>query len=82
MVRTQIQLTEQQAKLLKVIASAQDISMAELIRQLIDQGLQKPKVKSLENRRELALSAIGKFKSGKKDIAENHDAYLDEVYGT
>lgn len=54
MVRTQIQLTEQQAESLKAAAARRGVSMAELIRQSIDQLLEKSGDLSV---RELRLKA-------------------------
>ncbi len=77
MVRTQVQLDEQQFNALKVKAAAEGVSMAELIRRGIDLVL------SWENTREervrRALSAAGRFHSGTHDLSANHDRYLEEA---
>jgi len=80
-VRTQIQLTEEQSLILKKIASQRNISMAELIRQGIDYYIRTCGVISQEERRQRAIKAAGRFHSGKTDLSEKHDAYLSEVYG-
>jgi len=80
MVRTQIQLTESQAALLKRMAVRQHVSMAELIRKAIDAIADTDDLNDLEERREAALGAAGKFKSGRRDLSENHDKYLAEAY--
>jgi Arc/MetJ-type ribon-helix-helix transcriptional regulator len=80
MIRTQIQLTEDQYKFLREKAAEYHVSMAELIRQgveLLAQQDQKPDREELKRR---ALSIVGKFNSGKTDIAEKHDEYLAEIY--
>ena len=81
MVRTQIQLTEEQSKALKEISAQKDISMAELIRQMINSYLQACETISSEERRQRAIEAAGRFHSGQADLSEKHDAYLAEVYG-
>ena len=51
MVRTQIQLTEQQAELLKAAAARRGVSMAELIRQSVDHLLENSGMPSPEELR-------------------------------
>ena len=73
MVRTQIQLTEEQSKALKRLSAQRDISMAELIRQVIDLYLRSCGTISQEERRQRAIRAAGQFCSGQADLSENHD---------
>lgn len=80
MVRTQIQLTEQQARAVKAIAAAQGISVAEAIRRAIDMMAQSRSAVDTEERRRRALGIVGKFRSGKRDVSKRHDAYLTEAY--
>ena len=81
MIRTQIQLTETQARDLKALAKQRRVSMAELIRRGIDQYLRNEGlVISDEERRRRALSIVGKWDSGLTDISVNHDKYLEEIY--
>ena len=81
MVRTQIQLTEEQSNALKKLSSQRDISMAELIRQVIDLYLRSCATIRQEERRQRAIKAAGQFRSGQTDLSEKHDVYLAEVYG-
>lgn len=83
MVRTQIQLTEQQSTKLKELAAEYDVSTAELIRRAVDRFISTAgpdQVSDAEQRRR-ALEFVGKFSSGVRDLSENHDLYLLEVYG-
>ncbi|MEK7396002.1 MAG: ribbon-helix-helix protein, CopG family [Candidatus Poribacteria bacterium] len=80
MVRTQIQLAEEQAKALKKISAQKNISMAEVIRQGIDFYLRSSGTISQEERRRRAIKIAGQFHSGKTDLSENHDLYLAEAY--
>jgi predicted Ser/Thr protein kinase len=80
MVRTQIQLTEQQARAVKAIAAAQGISVAEAIRRAIDGMTQSRSAVDTEESRRRALRIVGKFRSGKRDVSKRHDAYLAEAY--
>lgn len=79
MIRTQIQLTEEQARKLKRVASERGVSMAEVIRQAIHRELGQDE---MEGRWERAIEAVrrSRFRSGKSDIAERHDEYLAEDF--
>jgi plasmid stability protein len=79
MVRTQIQLTEAQAKALRHAAARQGRSMAELVRDGVEHVLGTGAV-SREERVRRALAASGKFHSGLEDVARNHDRYLAEAF--
>ena len=81
MVRTQIQLTEEQSKRLKQLALEQGVSVAELIRQSIDRYVQADNRPSDDELRARALAAAGRFDSGRADVSEEHDRYLAEAYG-
>lgn len=81
MVRTQIQLSEEQARILKELAGKYDTSMAELIRQAVDDWLRSTNVVDREERKRRALAAVGRFNSGVSDLSENHDRYLAEAFG-
>ena len=80
MVRTQIQLTEEQFELLKKLSGLKGISMAALIRRGIDYLLQTSFLLDEEEQRRLALKASGRFHSSRGDLAVRHDEYLREAY--
>lgn len=80
MIRTQVQLTEEQARALKEIAHRENASIAELTRRAIDQWLQTTGAVPMSERRRRALAVAGRFRSGETDISERHDDYLAEVY--
>jgi Arc/MetJ-type ribon-helix-helix transcriptional regulator len=85
MIRTQIQLTEEQSRGVKALAQREGISMAELIRRAVDDWLRKHGDVSMTEKRQRALSVVremdGMFHSGCSDIAENHNEYLAEAFG-
>lgn len=81
MVRTQIQLTEKQARRLKQLAAAQGRSMADLIRSSVDVLLSQPEANDDQVRRTRALRAAGRFRSGTGDLSSQHDHHLVEVLG-
>jgi hypothetical protein len=80
MVRTQIQLTEKQARMLRDLAKVKKVSMAELIRRGVDLFLRNSSVLDVEERRKNAIQAIGRFSSGTRDTSEKHDKYLNEAF--
>jgi RecA/RadA recombinase len=80
MVRTQIQLTEDQTKALKKIAQSRHLSVAELIRKAVDTVIKSSAVINVEERHKRALEIVGKFSSGKRDVSKKHDLYLTEAY--
>jgi 16S rRNA U516 pseudouridylate synthase RsuA-like enzyme len=79
MIRTQIQLTEEQARRLKRIAAERGISVSALIREAVQMAVA---VDDGPARWQRALSAVGKFRSGKKDVSVEHDRYLAEDFGS
>ena len=82
MVRTQIQLTEQQAKAVKTMSNVHGISTAEVIRRAINLLLESSYVVEEGEKRARALKIVGRFCSGRQDISKNHDTYLAEGYRT
>jgi len=75
MIRTQMQLREDQVRALKRKAAERGVSMAQLIRDAIDRSFDRD---DEDAKWERALSVAGKFRSGVGDIAERHDEYLSE----
>ena len=80
MVRTQIQLTETQARSLKRAAMDRGTSVAEVIRRAVDSMVQRSPKASSEERIRRALEIVGKFRSGRRDVSQKHDEYLAEAY--
>jgi len=82
MVRTQIQLTEEQARSLDELSRETGQSKADLIRESVDRMIAGRASLSREERARRALSAIGLFSSDDvTDLSENHDKYLAEAWG-
>jgi Arc/MetJ-type ribon-helix-helix transcriptional regulator len=80
MVRTQIQLTEGQARTMKRIAIEEGTSVAEVIRRAVEKMMEsRPKISAQERVRR-AMEIAGKFRSGKRDVSRKHDNYLAEAY--
>lgn len=80
MVRTQIQLTDAQLRLLKRLATDRGVSVATLIRESVDRFVRSAGPVDDEEQRRRALAAAGRFHSGRSDLAAEHDRYLEEAY--
>jgi 16S rRNA U516 pseudouridylate synthase RsuA-like enzyme len=80
MIRTQIQLTEAQFRTLKRLARERGTSVAELVRQSVDLFVRSAHFVGEEEQRQRALAAAGRFRSGRSDLAAEHDRYLTEAY--
>ncbi len=79
MVRTQIQLTEEQVRLLREMALTGRESMAALIRRAVDQFLLNRKPDRMTLYRQ-AEGVVGKYEAGTSDISVEHDRYLAEAF--
>jgi hypothetical protein len=80
MVRTQIQLTEAQYGALRARAAAEGRSLADLIRASVDETLRGLPGPGPAERRRRALGMIGRYRSGPRDLARRHDAYLARAF--
>ena len=81
MIRTQVQLTDEQSRRLEQLAAARGVSKAELVRQAVDLLLQRGALeRSPEELRRRALAVAGRFRSGHHDTARRHDDVLAEAY--
>lgn len=76
-----MQLSEQQLESLKRISAESGKSVAELVRLGVELYLDSQRKPDMGSLREAAISVAGQFSSGVKDLAGNHDKYLDEVFG-
>ena len=81
MVRTQIQLTDTQARRVRRLAQERGVSMAEVIRQCVDNLLEsgEPDRSALYDR---AGAIVGQFEdlSGARDLSQAHDDYLADSF--
>lgn len=81
MIRTQVQLTEEQHRKLRAAASSRGASMAQLIRESVDQYLGAAPVLDPDEIRRRALEIVGRY-SDAADVAIEHDRYLEEAFGS
>jgi hypothetical protein len=81
MVRTQIQLTELQARRLRAQARERGVSLAEMIRRCVEKALadEAPDRAALYDR---AAQRIGRFvdRQAARDVSTRHDQYLDKAF--
>jgi hypothetical protein len=79
MIRTQVQVTEEQARLLREISRTNQESLAGLIRRAVDQFLvnRKPDRSTLYRQ---ASTIVGKYAAGAGDVSTSHDQYLEEAF--
>jgi Ribbon-helix-helix protein, copG family len=81
MVRTQIQLTDLQARRLRAEARERGLSLAEMIRRYVEKGLSEetPDRSALYER---AARVVGRFRDRRRarDVSSRHDRYLDEAF--
>jgi hypothetical protein len=80
MVRTQVQLSDQQLVALRALAAREGVSIAELVRRGVEQLLRGRHGPDPDERKKRALEAIGKFRSRRSDVSENHDRYLADAF--
>ena len=77
MIRTQVQLTPDQARTLKRVARARGVSMAEVLRELVEEHLLTAPG---DERRQRAMRAIGRHRSGRHDVSREHDRELGDAF--
>ena len=76
MVRTQIQLTEPQARALRRVAASRGMSMAAVIREVLDQALTRSQDAGVER----SLAAVGSYSSKGRTMSRDHDRALEEAF--
>lgn len=79
MIRAQIQLTDEQAEVLRRRSRRENVSVAELVRRAIDAftRAEPPSAGDIRNR---AIGAAGQFASGVTTTATRHDEVLAEAF--
>jgi len=79
-VRTQIQLTDTQARALKALAAEEGRSMADLIRDGVEALLQGRGTVDRDSVKARSLAAVGRFRSGARDLGSRHDDHLTDAF--
>lgn len=73
MIRTQIQLTEEQVEQLDQLADREGISRAELIRRFLDRELEAASLLNKDEAWDRAMDVVGSYASGTSSTSERHD---------
>ena len=77
-IRTQIQLTEEQADAVRRAAAARGVSIAEVLRTLVDEHVvARPPGDPFDR----ARLVVGRFRSGRRTVSRDHDDELTEAFG-
>ena len=77
MPRTEIELTEEEARRLDEVAASKGQTVAEVVRESVREYLAMT-TNDRELAKQRALAVIGKFRSSVNDLGTNHDRYLAE----
>ena len=80
MIRTQIQLTEEQAEALKQLAAEEGKSVAELVRLGVDRLIRSQRPADRQELRRRAIAVAGRFHSEDEDLSAEHDRYAAEAF--
>ena len=80
MVRTQVQLTEEQIRTLRRLSAKLGVSVADLVRQSVDLYLATRQGTDRGEQIERALKVAGRFSSGGANGSMEHDAHLAEAF--
>jgi post-segregation antitoxin (ccd killing protein) len=79
MIRTQIQMEEDQIDWLRVEARSRGVSVSQLIREGV--ALFRAREERFpEEKKKRALAAVGRFSSNLSDVSDRHDDYLAEAF--
>jgi len=79
MIRTQVQLEEDQMEWLKSRAKEMNVSISQLFRESVE-IYRKLSKKAPDDRKKRVKNIIGKFSSGKEDGSDKHDDYLADAF--
>lgn len=82
MAQVEVPFTDREFAALENLAKARHLSVQDLIRMEIGNLLPSPPTCSDDEQRRKALAISGRFHSGRSDIAQRHDDYLAEIYGS
>jgi len=80
MIRTQVQLTEEQVRALRQLAAQKKKSLGDLVRQSVELFLTREAQGGRSFRAQRALAIAGKFSSGGVDGSSGHDRHLADAY--
>jgi len=76
MMRAMVQFTEQQMHRLKQKAALEKVSVSELVRRSVERAFPETDEQTGDEKWRRATAAVGKFRSGVRDLAARHDEYF------
>lgn len=79
MIRARIQLADDQYRAIRRLAREDGVSVAEIIRRLVDRGLEtgrRERTRSYER----AAALVGAFRAGSRDLSTRHERHLGEAF--
>ena len=79
MIRTQVQLTDEQTAELKRLSATRGRSISSLVREGVDHLLHSGDHASRSEEMHRAASAFGRFRSGRPDLAGRHDEHFADA---
>lgn len=77
-----IELTSDQEEALRRLAEKTHKSVEEMVRESLQRLLHESAQADWESRKTRALNAVGRFRSGQRDVSGQHDQYLAEAFGS
>jgi len=80
MVTRNIELTDEQNRILEELASDRGRPVAELIREGVDELLRAEGRLRRQELKQRAVALSGRFRSGLPDLSTSHDRYLEESF--
>ena len=80
MIRKQIRFTEAQMQALRARARLQHRSIAALVRESVSEYLERRHAVDWDDIARRALAVAGRYRSGCRDLAEEHDNYLGDAF--
>ena len=81
MVRKEIRLTHARMQAVRRLSATTGRSVAELVRDAVDQYIVGNRVLKVEERIERAIAVSGAFASGGAGVSAEHDRYLADAFG-
>lgn len=82
MIRTMVQLPEEQLNVLKELAKTRKTSVAKLVRESVAYYVTVSGKTSPDEKRKRAIALAGRYRSNEPgaNVSEEHDKYLAEAY--
>jgi hypothetical protein len=78
--KTQIMISETQMSELRKLAGERGVSVAQIIREALEDSLTRWSGRDMAEVRQRAARVSGRFHSGRSDVSVNHDEHLAEAY--